>query len=917
MSNTPERPDRRAGPERRRAQLAAAVVAVTLIAAALLSTPADAVPPDQPKPASVDRGSWDIRALGTGRYRVSWTAPDRFPIRSDRPTITGPARLSIGAPTVAADGRTVRAVVTADAPPDPAQLDVVLSGQQLDRVEGVRRPSGVAAASVDPLPAVRSLATDPGTTGPYSVVSSDYTRTPVKIPGLAEPIEMVGHVVEPAANAPVAQRPLVLFLHGRHDYCYQAKSGSPNDAWPCQGVMKEVPSQLGYDYMQRLLASQGYTTVSVRVNGINAQDFALDDGGAGARATIVQRHLNYWATIAGAHQVDLERVVLVGHSRGGEGVDRASIRIPVSAPYRIVGQVLIAPTDFASQAAPYVPTVTLLSYCDGDVSDLQGQQFTDVGRDLTTDDTSLKSSVLIMGANHNFFNTEWTPGLSAAPSDDDWFGASKATCGSKSAGRLTAKQQRAVGQAYVAGAVRLFAEPQNAGAAVLPLFDGSPVSVASAGPAVVLSHAIMGGGFVRRPALDSTLAPSAGAKSTFCTGRTSDDKQPELCGSQAADLVTPHWDWVDGQAPARKFWQLSWSAAGQSGGLQLTQPLDLRARTLDLRTIVDPRLGSVQFRVRLTDGSGRAATLTPVGGTKVAALPGGDFVSKLWAQTVRVDPVGAGLDLARIVRVEIVGDSPDGRIWLADLSGRTDHVSAPAAKRVPVVSIGQARVEEGDAPGSTTATVPFTLSAPLARPGQIVVITAGEQTGSLERFTIDLPVGQTSGGVPVTYAANTLDDVDETRTSVAAWATSNVMTDSYLGQLVVVDDDPTPTFTLTPVKTTVKEGSSAKWTVKLSAPVNYEVQVSGRVISGPGADVTGRDVPASWLRDHADTGHPTRALHRLNAYVYATLASGSTKATLSIPMRKDGKREGKEAVTVKVTVLGSKSTKTVYVASSR
>ena len=83
---------------------------------------------------------------------------------------------------------------------------------------------------------------------------------------------------------------------------------------------------------------------------------------------------------------------------------------------------LVAPTDFGAQTAPYVPTVTLLPYCDGDVSDLQGQRFTDVARDLTADDTSLKSSVLVMGANHNFFNTEWTPGLAAAPACDDWGG---------------------------------------------------------------------------------------------------------------------------------------------------------------------------------------------------------------------------------------------------------------------------------------------------------------------------------------------------------------------------------------------------------------------------------------------------------------------------------------------------------------
>ena len=58
--------------------------------------------------------------------------------------------------------------------------------------------------------------------------------------------------------------------------------------------MNEIPSHLGYDYIQQVLASQGFATVSVRVNGINAQDFRLSDGGADARAQIVQEHLRHW-----------------------------------------------------------------------------------------------------------------------------------------------------------------------------------------------------------------------------------------------------------------------------------------------------------------------------------------------------------------------------------------------------------------------------------------------------------------------------------------------------------------------------------------------------------------------------------------------------------------------------------------------
>ena len=101
-------------------------------------------------------------------------------------------------------------------------------------------------------------------------------------------------------------------------------------------------------------------------------------------------------------------LVLVGHSRGGEGVNAVSMRAPLTADYRIAGQVLLAPVDFGNSTAPYVPTVSVLPSCDGDVSDLQGQRYVDVGRDMASDDTALKSAVMIYGANHNYFNTEWT-----------------------------------------------------------------------------------------------------------------------------------------------------------------------------------------------------------------------------------------------------------------------------------------------------------------------------------------------------------------------------------------------------------------------------------------------------------------------------------------------------------------------------
>ena len=339
----------------------------------------------------------------------------RLPVTSDRATIVLDG-VPIGVPLLRADGRTVVTTVRADERPDPADLDVLLSGDRLDHAgldDGpagrLRRPRRDAA---------RSSPTTRPSPATYDVVTSDYELDPRQ----AAPDARADRDGRPRGRA--RTRPP---SPARARSCCSSTAATPTATtrprrtptaweWPCQAPFEEIPSHLGYDYIQQVLASQGFATVSIRVNGINAQDYRLSDGGADARAQIVQEHLDHWTDeLAVDHDVDLSRVVLVGHSRGGEGVNRASIQIPLDAPYRVVGQVLLAPTDFGTQTAPYVPTVTVLPYCDGDVSDLQGQRFTDSARDLAADDTSLKSSVMVLGANHNFFNTEWTPGIAQAP----------------------------------------------------------------------------------------------------------------------------------------------------------------------------------------------------------------------------------------------------------------------------------------------------------------------------------------------------------------------------------------------------------------------------------------------------------------------------------------------------------------------
>ena len=517
-------------------------------------------------------GRWAVAPAAPGSYRLTWHSPSLIPITDAQVQVRHAGSTVAGA--VGAAGRTVSVVVASATPPDPSTYDVVLGARVLD----ARRGESRAGTDRTPYraPSARTLLSDPGEPGTHAITSSDYQLAPVKLPGISRLSEMVGHVVAPVDATEAS--PLVLFLHGRHEPCYTPGEADPParrvaraaKVWSCPSGQQPVPSYLGYDYVQRRLAGQGYVTVSISADAVNALDFQDADGGAAARAALIRDHLRAWVGFAdsGTHPADLSNVVLVGHSRGGEGVNRASLDLPVDEGYQVTGQVLIGPTDFGFQAAPATPTVTILPYCDGDVSDLQGQNFTDDGRDVTADptgDLAFHSSVLVMGADHNFFNTEWTPGLSAAPSFDDW-GDRDRTCGSASPTRLSAAEQRKVGRAYIAGAVHLFADGDDS---VLPMFDGSPVAVPSAGDADVRSHAIGGGLVTVRPGLDGSASADATAAVRLCDG-VSDTADDTACQKKLGSVRAPHWpsDFFTGVAH-RQFLEVGWTAVGASGGLDL------------------------------------------------------------------------------------------------------------------------------------------------------------------------------------------------------------------------------------------------------------------------------------------------------------------------------------------------------------
>ena len=889
------------------------LLVIVAVAAALLVAPGssassgrdDRLPP-----------GWRVASTSDNALQVTWRSESVLPMGDARPEFRLGGEL-LGYPRLSPDGHRLTLSLPAEPAGDLSGLSVWLSGRRLDAPGAPGNPpGGVASTPYEAPPAGAALGVDPGQPGPYEIKTVNYTLDDQPLAGFPVPVEMVGHVVAPT-DAPDA-RPFVLFLHGRHYTCYTPGTGNISGNWPCRPKERPVPSHLGYDYAQRLLASQGYVTVSISANGINAQDWRLHDGGAGARSTLVRRHLRQWANWESASgvttvpgdggkswrgEVDRDRTLLVGHSRGGEGVDRAAIETRAGAPWTIAAQVLIAPTAFGRQEAPYVPTVVLLPYCDGDVIDLQGQGYVDVGRDVLRDDKALRSSVLTMGANHNYFNSQWTPGVAVAPSFDDWYGNQDPVCGKSSPERLTGAEQRRLGGSYVAAAARLLIAGDER---VLAMFDGSNVTVPSAGDVDVRTSALGARRRLVRPGGDAGAVGSGDAQVRLCRGKAG-GRDPAQCGSRISPVRTPHWpgSWL-GPVPTDPALEFAWDEAGATGGLALTSPWDVRDAThLDARVIVNPRTGPVRLDVRLVDDSGAAETLTPRWQGRLPALPGDSPLGKLWAQTLRVPLDQASeVDLGSLTRIELVARTAAGEVWLLDVAARRPGLAPVSGERAAVVDVGNASVVEGDGPGDGVLEMPVTVHGQLTRPARIRVQVVGFESRRQPRpFVLELSPGQQHAVVEVPYERDRRDDPAVTRYGVAMWPLRGAMTGDYLGIGRVLDDDPTPRARMSVTDRRVGEGAVLRWQIRLDKPLDYYTFYRLAIVRSPNAmrQLSTADVPERWLREYGI--RPPKqpiALTALDVRLYVLLRPGDRTAVIRVPTAVDRSLEGNEALALRV-----------------
>jgi len=206
--------------------------------------------------------------------------------------------------------------------------------------------------------------------------------------------------------------PLVLIVHGNH---------SAHDY-----------SDPGYEYLGQLLASKGYILASVDENFLNGAYFDIPKGLRGennVRGWLLLKHLEVWREWNRSEdnpfcgKVDMDRIALIGHSRGGESVAHAALlnRLPYYPDdanevfdfnFNIRSVIAIAPCDGQYQPGRMRTPLTDVNYLvlqgshDADVSSYQGmRQFNRLT--FTEGFDGFAAGLYIWGANHGQFNSSW------------------------------------------------------------------------------------------------------------------------------------------------------------------------------------------------------------------------------------------------------------------------------------------------------------------------------------------------------------------------------------------------------------------------------------------------------------------------------------------------------------------------------
>jgi hypothetical protein len=233
-----------------------------------------------------------------------------------------------------------------------------------------------------------------------------------------ENFEIRGQLFYPADRAEPS--PLIVLVHGNHGSC---DAGQNSTTATCTAYKR---NEAGYAYLAENLATWGYTTFSLSQDQLMMRQDNSKGKGMHQRRKLIaaaldalsaanqpgglpaDEHTTIGTTLVG--KLDMTRIGLMGHSRGGDAVTNFIDynRIRTDGPrYPLRGVISLAPVDYERKAPYGMPYMTILPFCDGDVSNLQGARFFERSQYIKGDDPFPRIQTSVLGGIHNWFNTVW------------------------------------------------------------------------------------------------------------------------------------------------------------------------------------------------------------------------------------------------------------------------------------------------------------------------------------------------------------------------------------------------------------------------------------------------------------------------------------------------------------------------------
>jgi dienelactone hydrolase len=284
------------------------------------------------------------------------------------------------------------------------------------------------AAAPDPLDrgqyAVTTL--DPFRAGTVNLQEPNAAGGPTTGTAAAATLQIRGSLYYPAGRPDPA--PLIVLVHGNHGSC---DTGSAPDCT----VFKR--NDRGYAYLGENLASWGYAVASIDQDQLMYYQDGPQGKGMHQRRLLIAATLdalydaNAGTLVDGpdanlgnqlAGRLDFSHIGLMGHSRGGDAVasfiDYNRTRPAPGRRYELSGVISLAPVDYERRAPYGTAFMSILPYCDGDVSNLQGARLFERSQYVMPGDPFPRIQVSVHGTNHNWFNSVWSAdGEDSNPND--------------------------------------------------------------------------------------------------------------------------------------------------------------------------------------------------------------------------------------------------------------------------------------------------------------------------------------------------------------------------------------------------------------------------------------------------------------------------------------------------------------------